>query len=518
MLMSYIQGPPNNTAIYCSQLQNVPGINSFCSPSQYIFSDCRSNDDSGSTISESSSTSFSPVPTSSESGMEDESQSIGADPIAGSNWYCDYGTPQMVLERAVPQAYRQVTYHPQNQSFPLTQSGAAFPSYVNILPYQLQVAPMTTSGTYPVQYQHVAHPVQLQQNLTTQQNLTVPASTTVLTSVADPMLYSPTSNTTGSPNQSPSSLLNGVSATTPVGCLSMPGYVNSYGYVNPSLVSSTPSTPMPCAMQSSVAPSSFHLSNSPIYTNTVPRQITCRINPTPVPSVIHNSEKTSTRVSDKMEVSKPYEKESDNLWQGNCSYKECNLNGGSNLFVTWNGTESELRDKLLRHKLEVRIIFRSCDECIFNVIFENHLSARKAFLLQREIRLRMVPPKGSHRNWLRNPSPNFLVKFETRCRLVVKKGKAECHDIVGDLLMSNCQQHKGCIIWADQLKGHRIRVVSCEGNFMFPGGRVVEMKGVPTDTDKQTSLGWISYRCRYTRESFVSRRSGNKLGDYIYTE
>jgi len=80
------------------------------------------------------------------------------------------------------------------------------------------------------------------------------------------------------------------------------------------------------------------------------------------------------------------------------------------------------------------------------VIFAAHNNARKAFLMQREIKLRMVPPKNSSRNWLRNPSPKFLVKFETRCRLVVKKGKAECQEIVGDLLMTHYHKQKGCIV------------------------------------------------------------------------
>jgi len=119
---------------------------------------------------------------------------------------------------------------------------------------------------------------------------------------------------------------------------------------------------------------------------------------------------------------------------------------------------------------------------------------------------------------LRNPSPDFLVKFETKYRLVVKKGKADCHDNVGDLLMSNSREQKGCLIWADQLKGHRIRVVKCVGNFMFADGRVVAMKGVSSKSNKKKSLGWISYRCRNSRELFVTRRSWNSLRDYIFEE
>jgi len=69
--------------------------------------------------------------------------------------------------------------------------------------------------------------------------------------------------------------------------------------------------------------------------------------------------------------------------------------------------------------------------------------------------------KNSNRIWLRNQSPTFFVKFWTKCRLVVRNRKADCHDIVGELL-------KGCLTIADQLKGNRIRVICYEGGFMVP--------------------------------------------------
>merc|ERR1719285_237647 len=272
---------------------------------------------------------------------------------------------------------------------------------------------------------------------------------------------------------------------------------------------------MPYLMQSSLVPPMVH--NNLLSTN-IPNQISCNIKPTQQLSASSSTEMTDTHASDKMELSKPSESEVENLWVGNCNYKECNHKGGSNLFITWNGTDSALLSKLQHYKLEVTTASKCSNDGIFNVVFENHLYARKAFLMQRDVKLKMVPPKGSNRNWLRNPSPKYLVAFETRCRLVVKKGKAACHEIVGDLLMSNCQKQKGCIIMADQLKGHRIRIVSCEGNFMFPGGRIVQMNGVAADPDRQNSLGWISYRCKYTKESFVTRRSGIRLSDYIYRQ
>jgi len=186
-------------------------------------------------------------------------------------------------------------------------------------------------------------------------------------------------------------------------------------------------------------------------------------------------------------------------------------NGGSNLFITWSGRKAELANKLHLFHLKVRDIFSTSDESILNVVFESHPIARKAFTMQNQIRMRIVPPKDSHRIWWRNPSPQFLVKYETKCQLVVKKGKKECHDTVGELL-------PGCLITADQLKGHRIRVLCCEGSFMFPGGSIVQMKGVLNKSHEKASLGWISYRCKHTKETLVIRRSWNNLGDYLYQE
>jgi len=155
----------------------------------------------------------------------------------------------------------------------------------------------------------------------------------------------------------------------------------------------------------------------------------------------------------------------------------------------------------------VREVLSTKDKSMCNVIFETHPIARKAFTMQQQIRLRIVPPINSRRCWFRNPSPKFLVQFETKCRLTVRKGKAECHDTVGELL-------KGCFITVDQLKGNRIRVMCCEGSFMFPGGKIVEMKGVQDKSDKKTSLGWISFRCK--DKLLVIRRSWNMLSDYVY--
>jgi len=208
--------------------------------------------------------------------------------------------------------------------------------------------------------------------------------------------------------------------------------------------------------------------------------------------------------------------EGDSLWVGSCKYEEYKREGGSNLFITWPGSYLGLLNKLTQVDLNPKIIHRTCDKKIYNVVWKTHTIARRAFAMQREIRLRMVPPKYSRRNWLRNPSPRFLVKYETTSRLVIRKGKSSCHEIAGSFLMSSCKKRRGCYIWADQLKGNRIRIVGCEGKFMYPDERVVTRKDIPSEGSANVPIGWVSYRNKRTKKDFVSRRSGNLLRDYIY--
>jgi len=109
------------------------------------------------------------------------------------------------------------------------------------------------------------------------------------------------------------------------------------------------------------------------------------------------------------------------------------------------------------------------------------------------------------------------VKYETHKRLRVREGRAVSHGIVGELLMSNFEDQSGCIIWADQVKGNLIRIVGCVGRFMLPNGRVVEKNEVPSKyREGRKSIGWISYRCKYTKEEWVTRKSGDKIEDYVY--
>jgi len=216
-------------------------------------------------------------------------------------------------------------------------------------------------------------------------------------------------------------------------------------------------------------------------------------------------------------------KEDDDVWPGTCTYVESEQNSGSTLFVTWFSSRALLVGKLRNFKFEVKHIHSTSDNSVFNVVFESHACARKAFTMQRTIQVRMVPPKKSYFKWARNPSPKFLVKYETMRTLTIRNGKAESNDIVGVLLASKSKDQKRCFVWADQLKGHRIRIVGCEGSLKYKDGTIVKMtgfsnkfEGVNDNEGRMQSLGWVSYRSQYSNEMFVKRRSGNLLTDYIY--
>jgi len=304
------------------------------------------------------------------------------------------------------------------------------------------------------------------------------------------------------------------SVSTPVfNMFSVSDYGNSYGYKTAN-----------CPISHIDVPPALELNKNKLLVKPIPGMMSCNISLPPArekaPSdhssmftmsvgSAMNESKTSpnSEQTKKVIVSLQGNK---NLWPGNLTYAECTKGRRSNLFITWTGTSTELVGKLRNFNLDVRDVFNTSDENILNVIFETHPTARKAFTMQHQIRLRIVPPKNSHRMWLRNPSPTFVVKYETKCQQVVRKGKAECHEIVGEVL-------KGCLISADQLKGHRIRILSCEGGFMLPGGKVVEMKGVQK-SGEEGSIGWISYRCKHSKEPLLIRRSLNLLEDYIYNE
>jgi len=393
---------------------------------------------------------------------------------------------------------------------------------------QVQGYPSQTNiqHSQPLQPQTIVYPVQ-QCQVRTQDWTRMSPSTTAVPLMMHPISY-PTQHIP-EPQQAPSVTSSAMS--TPVFSFGSPGYVNTYGYVNTPVLSSATCTPVAYQTSYVEVPPTLNLHKNIEERHNIPQGMSCNINMGPVSGSCRSASEKSAAASVNSSnlPSKQLEslkigtatgcgeegapdhgdEDEDDLWPGDVNYAEYQENGCSNLFVTWSGTKVELYKKIKSYNLLVRNILTTVDDNIYDVIFVSHPFARKAFTMQQQIGLRIVPPKNSRRSWFRNPSPNFIVKFETKCRLVVRKGKAELHDVVGELL-------EGCLICADQLKGHRIRVACCEGSFKFPGGKIVEMKGLPNNSKEKTSLGWISYRCKYTKESLVIRKSMNKLGDYVY--
>merc|ERR1712060_826997 len=427
--------------------------------------------------------------------------------------------PRHIVPEAGSQVYQSVIYDQQHQhGYSFTPSPIGMAS-MGFAPVTVQPMPMNISMPQPLHQQQVVYPIQ--------DSRPVPQYWSHVPNSAVPCIVSPVAfPQVNLETQQASSVASSTVSTPVVSCFSSPGYV-SYGYINTPILSSASCTPIPSSMIYPEVPPALDLEESNTQGSGYPRRISCNINSGSVSSVPRNSEtvdataansgKNTPATSSNSSLKEAIEKigrigatvEEVNLWTGSLNYEEYQLNGGSNLFITWSGANGALVEKLQSFKLQVREVLNTTDENICNVIFESHPIARKAFTMQRQIRVRIVPPKNSHRVWFRNPSPTFLVKFETKCRLTVRKGKAECHDVVGELL-------KGCLITADQLKGNRIRVISCEGSFVFPGGNTVEMMGVQSNSSQKTSLGWISCRSKYTNESLVIRRSWNKLEDYVY--
>jgi len=518
----------NSSADHLETVESELGLNiqrrhSFLAPDEGNPEDAYSarGEDHGSTSSECTSAVSSVRPMSTTvSSTGDQSIFQLTDPTKLYNTTYVQQLPQHIVPSAAgSQVYQPVIYDQQHQhGYNFTPSPIGMPS-MGFAPVTVQALPMNISMPQPLHQQQVVYPVQdsrpVPQNWSHVSSSTVPY---IVSPVAFPQLNLET--------QQASSVASST-VSTPVSCFSSPGYV-SYGYINTPILSSASCTPIPSSMIYPEVPPALDLEESNTQDFGYPRRISCNINSGSVSAVPgtpatgdatsanlgRNTPATSTNSSSLREAIENVRttvatKEEVNLWTGSLNYEEYRLNGGSNLFITWSGAKEALAEKLQSFKLQVREVLSTTDKNVCNVVFESHPIARKAFTMQRQIRVRIVPPKNSHRIWFRNPSPTFLVKFETKCRLTVRKGKAECHGVVGELL-------KGSLITADQLKGNRIRVICCEGSFVFPGGKTVEMMGAQTSSSKKTSLGWISYRSKYTNEFLVIRRSWNKLEDYVY--
>lgn len=184
---------------------------------------------------------------------------------------------------------------------------------------------------------------------------------------------------------------------------------------------------------------------------------------------------------------------------------------GSFLFVTTNNVE-ELKVIFYELGLEFQDIGKSRTPGVLVVLFKTHEFAKRAFTTQKKIGVRMEPPRLTRRYWFKNPSPQFHVVFLTTRRLTVKCGKSSSNVKVGDFLMVDSRSGIGCTVLADQMKGHRLRVVGYIGKFMHTDGRIVEKKSL---SDPET-VGWISTQCHKSKEKFVVRVSMNEIEDYLY--
>jgi len=188
---------------------------------------------------------------------------------------------------------------------------------------------------------------------------------------------------------------------------------------------------------------------------------------------------------------------------------------GSFLFATAENAE-ELKETLTKEGLEVQNIWTTKTSGVLAVMFTTHEIAKQAFTRQKEIGVRLVPQSSTRRYWYKNPSPNFHVIYETTRRLTVKSGKSFSNRTVGDFLMKNARMERGCIIWADQMKGYRLRVVGFVGKFVKADGRVI-VSNKPPSSDERNVIGWVSTQCNVTKTKFVLRLSGNQIADYLYT-
>jgi len=416
------------------------------------------------------------------------------------------------------QNYPSVIYSQNQLGFNGNTAPLGIPS-VSYLPIAVQPVPMNISMPYPVQQQQI-YPVQ--QSYSAPQNWSnVPLSS----ASAVPYIVCP--QLKNHEIQYASSVPSSTVSTPVFSCASSSGWEGNYECVKTPRLLSASCSPIQCSMPYTDVPPTLDLHQIIKQDSMYPQKLCCNISmgsissdpetPLSPDATLPNSARRKPAPSENSFYERSLEnfkkvkatRDQSNLWNGDLNYEEFKLHGGSNLFITWSGTTKELAHKLESYWLEVREVLMTSDRNVCNVIFESHPIARKAFTMQQRIGMRMIPPKNSHRSWLRNPSPSFLVKFEARCRLTVKKGKAECHDVVGELL-------EGCLITADQLKGNRMRVRCCEGNFMFPGGKIVEMKGLEKKSGTKTSLGWISYQSKHSKVSRVIRRSWNSIEDYVY--
>jgi len=194
------------------------------------------------------------------------------------------------------------------------------------------------------------------------------------------------------------------------------------------------------------------------------------------------------------------------------------VSDGSHLYVTYDNPE-KLRIILTERGLEISAIENTSLHGVLAVLFKTHSSAKHAFCAQKELRIRMVPPAFSIKNWWKNPSPKFRVIFVTRRRVSVRSGKSLANSKLGDFLMTSVgrnSKNQGCYVWVDQMKGVRVRVVAFVGRFKHLDGKIEERKQAIFAEEKEV-VGWISTSYSRTKEKLVDRISWNTIDEYVYT-
>jgi len=167
----------------------------------------------------------------------------------------------------------------------------------------------------------------------------------------------------------------------------------------------------------------------------------------------------------------------------------------------------ELKVVLSQRVVGIQEIWKTGIPGVLGVLFRTHELAKQAFTRQKVIGVQLVPHSTSRRHWYKNPSPKLHVVYETTRRLTVKSGKSFSHRRVGDFLMTDARMNKGCLIWADQMKGCRLRVVGFLGKFITKNGRVI-VRNVPPSLSERKVIGWVS-TCSITKTQYVLRLTGN---------
>jgi hypothetical protein len=174
----------------------------------------------------------------------------------------------------------------------------------------------------------------------------------------------------------------------------------------------------------------------------------------------------------------------------------------------------ELRIMLSWRGLEVQKISRTRIPGALGVLFRTRKLAKQAFIQQKEIGVRFVPYDTTSKYWHKRPSPKFHVIFETTRRLTVKSGKSFSNKTIGDFLMKNSRMDRGCLIWADQMMGYRLRVVGFVGKLMRKDGRVI-VRDEPPYASERKVIGWVSTQCNITKTKFVLRLTGKQIKNYL---